>query len=154
MNFTIMKHDKHSDLSFISRIFIVFLIFFSNKTLAAMFNKISKSQHHPPIRSSLVGHVPPVGVSLTVLLQSGSGVLHLGEVFSPVLKCVCVRVRARISQYMYTHTRTRTRMKSCSLVEDLKHPDNLKTEKHLKKGKKWRKLRVNEKCLLYSLQTT
>lgn len=70
---------------------LFFYNLFSNKTLAATFIKTAKG--HPPIRAALRGHV-----SLAVPLQSGSGVLHLGEVFSQILKCVC-------AQFMYTHTR-------------------------------------------------
>lgn len=61
-----------------------------------MFDKTAKGQRHPPIRASLVGHVPAVGVPSTAL-QSGSGVLHLGEVFSPFVCGIRVCV---------THTHT------------------------------------------------
>lgn len=131
MNFTILKHDKHR-LSFISRIFIGFYPF-SNKTLAAMFNKTAKGQRHPPIRASLVGHVPAVGVSSTVPLQSGSGVLHLGEVFSPFVCGIRVCV---------WHTHTNAVILSAGRCWN---PDKLKAERHEwkkeKNGENWVKVR-------------
>lgn len=94
---------------------LFFYNLFSNKTLAATFIKTAKG--HPPIRAALRGHV-----SLAVPLQSGSGVLHLGEVFSQILKCVCVRS-------LCTHTH------ECCLLEDLKNPDNLNRKTRIKKRK-------------------